>query len=274
MMKNFKYIFSILFVLIAFAGCEVDDIADITQEEPVVVFENGTYNASIILTETTDNFPVIRLRLFGEKQERDISVAVSIDQANTTAIIGEEFSLNSTSVTIPAGESYANVDYEIDRNKLEADVNKQVVLSLGNTSGARGSQMISTINLKKTIIDLNPWAGAYTFEGDGWTRDSEVRLVAGENYKLTLYSFWGNGLEMTGDVDVTDPHNPKLVVPAGTLLDYGWDSRGKWYLENDLIANFDMANMTLVFTQFDYVCDDGSAGSFPWCSGVCNMKKN
>ncbi len=270
-----KYIWTAIIVGLFFlTGCKTDEIEDLKQEMPVVLFENDNYSANVVITEA-DNFPEVRLRLFGKKLDHDLTLTVTVDEANTDATIGTEFSLSETNVTIKAGESYAIIPYTIDRDELEADVNKKVKLTVSASgNGIRSTQIATVINLKKTIIDLNPWAGDYTFVGDGWERDSEIKLVAGENYKLLIYSFWGNGIDMEADVDVSDPYNPKVVVSAGTLLDYGWDAQGQWYLRNDLIGVFDKDKMEIVFTQFDYVCDDGTEGSFPWCIETCKLVKN
>lgn len=271
--RNYLYIALILFAGFL-TGCETDGIEDLEQLEPVVVFDNETYNANIVLTDV-DKIPEVRVRLMGQSQEKDISVAVEIDDANTTAIVGSEFTLDANSVTIKAGESYATVPFSIDRDVLEADVNKTVALRIASvTAPARKAETGAELILKKTIIDVSAWLGDYTYVADGWERDMTISSVAGENYKVILYNFWGNDLNMEATIDISDPYSPKVVVPAGVLLSWGWNDMGDWYLENDLIGVMDNSKMEIVFTQFDYITDDGTTGSFPWCEGTCKMVKN
>uniref|UniRef100_UPI003217C8C9 DUF1735 domain-containing protein n=1 Tax=uncultured Draconibacterium sp. TaxID=1573823 RepID=UPI003217C8C9 len=274
-MKKTKILY-IAIILIAgfFTGCETDGIDDLEQQEPVVLFDSETYNANIVLTDV-DKIPEIRVRLMGQSLETDINVTVEIDEANTTAVIGSEFVLEAASVTIKAGESYASVPFSIDRDALEADVNKTVALLIASVAApARKAETGAELILKKTIIDVSAWLGDYTYVADGWERDMEIRAVSGENYKVILYNFWGNELDMEGTIDISDPYAPKIIVPAGAFLSWGWDEMGDWYLKNDLIGVMDNSKMEIVFTQFDFITDDGTAGSFPWCQETCKMEKN
>ena len=263
-----------LFMPAIWVGCETDDIEDLTQINPVVVFDSESYNATIVLTDV-DNIPEIRVRLMGKKQQTDVVVSLEIDAANTTVAVGSEFTLDATTVTIPAGESYAVVPFTIDRDVLEADVSKKVALNIVGVSGSvRKAQSGAELQMKKTIIDVGKWLGEYTYFADGWERDMTISSIEGENYKVNLYNFWGNGLDMEATIDLSDPYTPKVVVAAGALLSWGWNNLGDWYLENDLIGVMDGSKMEIVFTQFDYITDDGTTGSYPWCAETCKMVKN
>ncbi|MCU4177223.1 hypothetical protein [Carboxylicivirga sp. N1Y90] len=271
-MKQLNIYIIPLLVLIFVWSCDTKDIEDIEQEVPVVVWEADIYRANIILEPYAEKIDPVNVRLFGKSIASDVKVSIEVDAA-TTAIEGTEFTIESKNLVVVAGSNFVEVPFVIDAQKLEADVEKKVVLNITTVSGARNSKTTSTVVLNKINYDVSGWAGDYTFEGDGWTRDASVKAT-GTPYELVMNSFWGNGLDMAGTVDATDLNNLRFIVPAGTKLDNGWDDKGAWWLATDLIATMDEDGKVMDFIQFDYVCDDGTEGSFPWCSGNCTMTMN
>ncbi|MGQ1788166.1 hypothetical protein ACT29I_23735 [Saccharicrinis sp. GN24d3] len=269
-------IYSLIIILTAsfMWSCETDGLFDSEQESSVVMWDAETYKANVIISPLEEKIDVIRLRLFGKKAQQDIAVQIELDPS-TTALTGVEFDIQSTDLVIKEGESFVEVPFSIDNEKLEADVEKKVVLNIKTVgTGARNSNGKTTISLNKILYDVSGWEGDYIFEADNgdWTRDASVSAT-GKPYELVIKNFWGNGLEMEGTVDASDLNNIKFIVPAGTKLDNGWDSKGAWWLKNDLIATLDDENFIMDIIQFDYVTDDGSEGSFPWCSAACKMIK-
>lgn len=255
-------------------SCQVDEIEDIEQDIPVVAWDRYEYNATLILTNEVNEVPEVKLHLFGSKVEKDVSVTVALNGQETTAKEGVEFTLDATQFTIEEGSHYVTVPYSVDIDKLEQDVEKVIafdVVSVG--AGLRKTVDPVKILVTKRIVDVKKWAGAYKFDADTWDRESSVAAVDGEPYKIILHNFWGNDMDMEGTIDTTDPYHPKVVVPAGTLLSEGWDEQGKWFLKNDLIAEMVNETMTLNFIQFDYVCEGGAEGSFPYCGAYCRMEK-
>jgi hypothetical protein len=273
MKRNIDLYTSLLLIISLLMSCEVKNLKDIEQDIPVVVWESEEYRANVVLQPLEEKVDDVLVRLFGTKLDADLSVEIEVDPS-TTAIEGVEFSIETTQLTIEKGMSHVKVPFVIDSERLEADVEKQVVLNIKTVgAGARNAKTQTTIKLNKILYDVSIWAGDYTFVGDGWTRSASVRAT-GTPYELVMNSFWGNGIDMLGMVDATDMNNLRFVVPAGTKLDNGWDSQGQWWLKNDLIATLDEDGMIMDFIQFDFVCDDGTEGSFPWCSETCQMVKN
>lgn len=273
-MKTFKKSIFLLFILPLFVACEVDGLFDMDQEKPVVVWEKEQSTVKIIKEGSVVEIPTINLRLFGQSISSDLTINIEVDDSNTTAVENVHFTISEKTLVMPSGVNLLEVPIEFNTDAFTSTDPLDIVLKITTVNGdVRNSSTASTITIKPRLLNLKLWEGPYTFVGDGWTR--EASMTADDNGEdMTMYSFWGNGLDMTGKVVETNPESIKFVVPAGTKLDNGWDDRGAWFLSTDLIGVFDVENRKIDFIQFDYECEDGSTGSFPWCSETCQMVQN
>ncbi|TRX70511.1 DUF4843 domain-containing protein [Carboxylicivirga sp. M1479] len=273
-MKTFKKSIYLLFILPLFISCDVDGLLELEQDKSVVIWEKDQSTVKIIKEGSVVDIPTVNLQLFGRSATEDITIQYDVDETKTTATEGLHFTIGQKQLSLEAGAAFIQVPIEYDPEAITSTEPLDIVLNISSIQGdVRNSSASTTITIKPRLLNLEYWSGAYTFLADGWSREASMTALSnGED--MIMYNFWGNGLEMVGKVVETDASSIKFVVPAGTKLDNGWDDRGAWLLDNDLIGVFDTENRLIDFIQFDYICEDGSTGSFPWCEETCQLVQN
>lgn len=252
-------------------SCQVDEIKDIEQDIPVVVWEKSESTVKIIKEGSVVEIPSVQLRLFGKSLSNELGVNIEVDKAKTTAVENVHFTISEKTLKLAPGVNLIEVPIEFDTESFTSTDPLDVVLNITTVNGnARNSSGKTTITIKPRLLNLKLWEGDYTFQADGWSCD--VKLSALDNgEQMVMNNFWDNGLNMTATVVESDPENIKFVVPAGTMVSEGWDDRGAWNLDTELIGVFNLTNRSIEFIQFDYVCDNGEKGSFPWCAENCRL---
>jgi hypothetical protein len=131
-MKNLKYfLFSIL---IAFSSVSCDSLFDTGDTEkaydgPTVV-EFAPLSRQVNTNVGTTS---IRVQLIGPQRPSATTVNISV-VSTSTAVAGTHYSLPSTSVTIPANESFVNVPISIVRGSLNPGQSVQLRLLIDSAS--------------------------------------------------------------------------------------------------------------------------------------------
>jgi len=266
-----KSVITILFLGSLTWSCQVDGIKDIEQEMPVVLWEKAENTVKIIKEGAVVEIPSVQLRLFGQSLSSDLTVNIEVDAAKTTAVENVHFTISEKSLVLDPGVNLIQVPIEFDTESFTSTDPLDVVLNITTVSGnARNASGATTITIKPRLLNLKLWEGEYTFLADGW--DCTTTLSALDNgEQMVMNNFWDNGLDMTATVIESNPESIKFVVAPGTKISDGWDARGVWYLDTELIGVFDLTNRSIEFIQFDYVCDNGEKGSFPWCEETCKL---
>jgi hypothetical protein len=103
-MKNYlKYILPIVGIMLFFSSCEEEEKLYTGVQ---VGFESASGNLMIPVEENDSESATFRVALIAAPQDSEISVSFAVD-GSSTAVEGTHFTLASTSVTIPAGQNFA-----------------------------------------------------------------------------------------------------------------------------------------------------------------------
>lgn len=170
MMKNIKIVLFAFVASIFASSCLVDDdVAREFDQSPAVVgfdkelaAENYFSDEGAVLT----NYPVVLLGNGGDGTlpTEDIVVQYEISE-NSTATPGQEFDFtdNSGTLTIPAGQSFANFAININTGNLDPNVPTELILNL--TEVTQGDAVVSSGNNKIaiTFVGCQSDVDAYTY---------------------------------------------------------------------------------------------------------------
>ena len=120
MKKIVKYITLLAVTLLATSACDYDDtnFANLTTElDPnatfYVQFKDASKSLKTDVNPDTgaliDISTIVTVGLMGAPQAQDISVNLTVDPSTT--LTSNQYTLSSTSVIIPAGQTYGSVDF-------------------------------------------------------------------------------------------------------------------------------------------------------------------
>ena len=164
----------------------------------------------------------------GDSGTTDLAFTVSLDQAATgeitvdyatsddTATVGEDYTMTTGTLTIPAGESMATITVSV-MGDTKVENNETLTLTLSNPSS---NTMLGTDTATGTILTddqvMVSVADASVYEGDSNTRDliftvSLNRVVTSDVFVNYATS---DGTATTADNDYT-AKNSTLTIPAG-----------------------------------------------------------
>lgn len=274
-MKTLKTYIYLLLILPLLASCEVDGLFDIEQESTVIKLDAEKYSANFLVVdgEVTETQDEVAFVTFGKKLPFDVKINISIDQSETTAT-PDMYELESTSITLPANQSKVILPITYNTESLPNGESVQIVFNIESVDNdLRLHPKPSVITIQKAQFDIAQFIGKYDYMADGWSRDyGEVRRTE-DPFKYEMYGFWGVERWMPCHLDISNPDAIKLIFPKGDMLDPGWDDKGAWWFARDCIGVLDYENSIIDYIQFDYVTDDGTTGSFPWCEETCQMVK-
>lgn len=145
-------------------------------DEKNVTLDSGLYNVSFVgnsssrgeANEEAVSFPI---KLMAPAQSQDVTVEILV---SGTAVEGEDFELLTPTVTIPAGEFFADVEVDLF-DDFDEDGSKTIILEIGSVSGGLKSGLTDgSVGKKNTItiadndcaLDLSEFVGAYDVELD------------------------------------------------------------------------------------------------------------
>lgn len=218
-MKNILYKLNYVAVAIAamfMVSCDAlleQDETDFGQGPILAQFEKTKAELNII--KDPENTPIdyeVAITFFGGKNvplDRDVEVSIATS-ADSEAKEGVEFELNSTSYTIPAGETSVIASIKILTGNLVPFEFKDIVLEITSSSESVSDNNTTAITLK--ALDSNTLAGTYTVEvGEYWNSGNYIASYAGRTFVVAaiapgLYrhegiAFWPDGNDFYFTVD-------------------------------------------------------------------------
>ncbi|MBK3519046.1 DUF4843 domain-containing protein [Carboxylicivirga marina] len=272
-MKTFKKSIYLLLILPLFASCEVDGLFDIEQESTVIQLDQEKYAANFLVVdgEVTETQDEIEFVTFGKKLSYDVKINIAIDQTETTAS-PDMYELVSTTITLPANSSRVALPITYNTESLPNGESVKIVFKIESVdNNLRLHPKPSVITIQKAQFDIAQFIGKYDYMADGWSRDYGELRRTDDPFVYEMYGFWGVERWMPCNLDISNPEAIKLYFPKGDLLDPGWDDKGAWWFARDCIGVLDYENSLIDYIQFDYVTDDDTTGSFPWCEETCQM---
>ncbi|GGW27338.1 hypothetical protein GCM10007383_10880 [Arenibacter certesii] len=198
------------------ASCDTlleQDETDFGQGPILVQFEKTKTELNII--KDPENTPIdyeVPITFFGGKNvplDRDVDVTIATSP-DSEANEGEEFELNLTTYTIPAGETSVIASIKILTEKLVPFEFKNIVLEITNSSESVSDVNSTAITLK--ALDSNTLAGTYTVEvGKYWNsgnynssfpgRTFVIAAIAPGLYRHEGIAFWPDGNDFYFTVD-------------------------------------------------------------------------
>ncbi|TAJ14310.1 DUF4843 domain-containing protein [Marinilabiliaceae bacterium JC017] len=276
-MKLFsKYIFLLLLGITPFlGGCEVEDFSDWTQESTIIRFDEEVYSASFLKVdgEVAEKQDDLAFNVFGKKLDFDVKINFEVVEEGTTAK-PDQYEIKSTEMILPAGQTKVVIPIIYHKENLPNGKAVDVMLKIKSVSN--NLRLIDTpvkLTMLKGDFNIAQFIGKYDFAGDGWVRDFGELKRTEDPFVYEMYGFWGSKKWMTCKLDISDKNAIKLIIPTGTKLDDGWDEKGAWWFATDCIGVLDYDKSIINYIQFDYKCDNGVTGSFPYCEKTCQMIK-
>lgn len=113
-----------------------------------------------------------------------ITITISVDPSST-AVSGSEFTLETTTYTIPAGEMSVNAQIKVDTNNLDPFNAKTLVLRIDSTNKGISEKNKTNIVLQAVCaLNMNSFIGNYTSTTDGISSNSVVVLGSKPNSLL------------------------------------------------------------------------------------------
>lgn len=209
-MRKYSIIKAISFLLIAVAFSSCDDILD--QEEtdfgkgPMLAqFEQQSVVANFIQNGEVQTYN-IPIQIIGGRNQpinEPITVTISADPSST-AVSGKEYTLETTTYTIPAGQLSVNAQIKVPSDNLEPFDAKKLVLKIDSSSKGVSESNTTEIVLQAVCeLDLSGFVGDYTSTTAGVSKTSVVSL--GSETNSLLITTGAEQILIQLSTDVTKP---------------------------------------------------------------------
>jgi len=202
-MKNFKLLLILATLAFVFTSCDDEssiDGHDITGSSRIVGWSSPIVTESYFtdLGTINKNYPIDVLGGGdGSPTTQDISFAISVNTAETTATNGE-YTLNATSAIISAGDTFGNLSIGINTPNFSPTAPTKLVLDL-ETSVA--GVVVSSLAKQMTInfVGCQSEVGNHTYQvttvrEDGNTKDRGVEVIITDS----VNSFWTKSVGVWG----------------------------------------------------------------------------
>ncbi|NRT15045.1 hypothetical protein HNP99_001392 [Flavobacterium sp. 28A] len=210
---------ALLLVMVGFSSCDAvldQEKTDFGTGPVLAQFTNSSISANFIKdgTEQTYNIPLTIVGGRNLALNEPIQVTVSAD-ASSTAVSGTEYTLETTTFTIPAGEMTVNVPIKVATSSLDPFDAKTLVLKIDSSSkGVSENNKTSVVLQAVCELDLNNFVGTYTTNDSGVSKQSTVTLGALPNSLLIKTGSEKIYIELNTDVT-----NPTITyVEEGAVL--------------------------------------------------------
>lgn len=217
-----KYLLSksmALFLIVAtFSSCDAildQDKTDFGQGPVLAQFVKPSVSANFIKDGEIQSYSV-PITIVGGKNtplNKDVTVTISVDPSST-AVSGNEFTLENTTFTIPAGQMAVDAKINVSTANLDPFDAKTLVLRIDSSSeNVSESNMTSVLLQAVCEFDLNSFVGTYNATYNGATVPATVTLGELPNsLKMT------KGSEKYYFVLSDDPTTPTITfVPEGAV---------------------------------------------------------
>lgn len=213
---NKSKVVALLLIMVAFSSCD----AILDQEE--IDFGKGPILAQFVQKSVVANFIKdgaiqtydIPLTIIGGKNEpinEPITVTISVDPSST-AVSGSQYTLESTTYTIPAGEMSVNAKIKVPTANLDPFNAKTLVLKIDSSSkGVSESNKTKVVLQAVCSLNLNNFVGTYNTKTDGVAATSVVTLGTNPNTLLIT----------TGPEKILIQLSTVVTKPTITFVDKG-----------------------------------------------------
>ena len=225
-MNRFIKILSVLFLTgIILSSCE-EHSDNITYEKKSVQFATDVKNVELLKLPVENATVSITVELVSEPLDEDITVTLKPQGGeNVTALEGEHYEILNNTVTIPAGEVEATVDYaEVihDHFMVEEAVMARVVIS-------EESDLPHNENLGPAVLDINmkkrnvcpleheELEGIYKVEEisnyDGALAPYEIKMEHMTGDSMVVTGLWETSDEVIVEIGLT-PGEETVKIPS------------------------------------------------------------
>ncbi|MEN8157999.1 MAG: DUF1735 domain-containing protein [Bacteroidota bacterium] len=206
----------------------------------------------------------VGVALLGAPQSSDITVTIVVDESST--MTSSMYTLESTSIVIPAGSTSGSVTLTALAAEMPEDETLKLVLNMdaGGAEAATAAQLnYSMLRIKFCPLDdLNTMVGTYTGVDDWGYDNKAVTSVDGENFMMLglnkgwMEDFWGETVLEQVPVIVTMKPNGELVIDNQYFMktDYEGDD---YFYHMQGSGMWDNCKKTLLIT-YDVLYDDGT----------------
>lgn len=217
-MKKYLLIKSIVLLLITviYSSCDAvldQDKTDFGKGPILTQFQKATIVANFVKDGTVQTYD-IPLTIIGGRNEpinEPITITISVDPSST-ASLGSEFTLETTTYTIPAGKMAVNAQIKVSTNKLDPFDAKSLILKIDSSNKGISEKNKTKIVLQAVCpLNLDNFVGNYTSTKDGISSNSVVVLGSAPNSLLIT----------TGSEKILIQLNPEVTKPTITYVDKG-----------------------------------------------------
>jgi hypothetical protein len=245
MKKVYKAIFLFIAVGAMFISCDKTKLEGgfeamtksfDTNMESNLVFLNGSMLYEVENNVMTDDTIAIKLQIWGPLKSVDETVTISVDAAASTAVDGVDYTLNTTSVVIPANTGGAHFNLIMHCANFAKGDTVLLVMNLSNAD-FQTSLPAATANLRlskkpECPFSIKTFTGAYVADEAGYGKyNVSFKADATNPTRIWQSNFWDwtNDLlafdldPLTGTVTVPSQMitmgdgNPYEVVGSGTF---------------------------------------------------------
>jgi hypothetical protein len=224
MKKNIKYL-ALLILPILFVSCLVDDEFDNANAETtrIVGFAESTVTESYFedLGAVTSEYAVVIIGgEDGLDNESGITVSYTVNTELSTAVEGLEFDFsdNSGSLTIPAGQSNVLFPLTVNTGSLNPEIPTNLILDL--TSVTTNNGVVSQLNdrLEIIFVGCNSTIDVVEYEvlttrDDGATEDHGTMTIV----KTETNKFITTGFGLWEDGTIADAHISEIEDLCGNI---------------------------------------------------------
>jgi len=219
--------------------------------------------------QPTNIVTTVGVALLGAPQSSDITVELAVDPAST--LTSSMYTLSSSSITIPAGQTSGSVSLTAKADEMPEDEELNLVINMGAGVPAAPSANVLNYAMKRIkfcpLEDLNDLVG--TWSGfDSWGYASHVvTALDGDNFVISglneewMQDWWGEEIQEMVPAVVTMNPNGTLVIDRQYYLTTLW-SGDPYRYEVAGSGKWDNCNKTLVIEyQIYYEGDTQDLGT-------------
>lgn len=244
-LKNMRHFIGGIAALMTIAGVLPGCESEYTiYEGPAYVQFADTLSICPAQAEGT-KFPVAIASL--QRCDYDRTYGVEVVAQNSDASYGWHYTLDSQSITIPAGETAASVGVLPIYDNLPEDAAPRFELRLVSLRDDEWSQEGSRTKVELRKIkpfDIREFegycrisSGAFFEFGHPLTRTFSCEVSPTEENTLVMHDLYWDGYDIRVRIDASDPLNPELLLCDEQVVADARDFFGRPYGDNQLLAD-------------------------------------
>lgn len=250
---NFKHILAIC-VALAFTACRADYTVRVTTD--VIMFPEESYTLGVIDSEEWLEIPISATK----SVDYDRNIGVEVIWAESSAIEGLHYVVESNTLTIPKGELTTALRIRGIAENIavgeELTICLNLVLDQENVSELYSTR--SEVKLQRCCkLDMNNFIG-WAKVTSTWTMqymNSDARLVSTELGKdeksIVIKNMFYEGYDIEVTFDDSDPLEPRVIVPDAQVIGLTGDAFGTIYGDGKLLMSEPMG-----YTSYFGACEN------------------